>query len=249
MSVTLKPPLIREAPPLPRRPVSHSYIPSSHPHSRKVSLSSDLTPSLVESPLASSQDMEAVSEHEIVAPRPQHPRAPSYENAYGAASLGIRELTLNTPPPPSHPYTRAQEPRTTTILWAYTCLVGKFHPSITYIPPDPLLPLRSQLLRQPVGSGSLKLNNENAKDSKWQMTFGTGTIGNSTQPSLTGSLFGLAKDLVSRSAAGSLEEERKRVWNMKDLPVLETPRTLLGIDLKLKEGEMQECEWTLIEQS
>lgn len=78
--------------------------------------------------------------------------------------------------------------------------------------------------------------------SRWQLSFGTGTIGHATQPSLTGSLFGLAKDLVSGGSSGSLEEERKRVWNMKDLPVLETTRSLLGVDLKLKEGEMKQCE-------
>jgi hypothetical protein len=74
------------------------------------------------------------------------------------------------------------------------------------------------------------------------MSFGTGTVGNTTQPSFTGSLFGLAKDLVYGGSGGSLEEERKRVWNMKDLPVLETARSLLGVDVKLKEGESRECE-------
>lgn len=33
------------------------------------------------------------------------------------------------------------------------------------------------------------------------------------------------------------------MWNMKDLPVLETTRSLLGVDLRLKEGEVKECEW------
>lgn len=78
--------------------------------------------------------------------------------------------------------------------------------------------------------------------SRWQLSFGTGTIGHSSQPSLTGSLFGLAKDLVSGGTGGTLEEERRRVWQMKDLPVLETARSLLGVDIKLKEGETKECE-------
>jgi len=81
--------------------------------------------------------------------------------------------------------------------------------------------------------------------SRWQLSFGTGTIGTATQPSLTGSLFGLAKDLIGGGASGTLEEERKRVWNMKDLPVLETTRSLLGVDVKLKEGEAKDCECDL----
>jgi hypothetical protein len=73
------------------------------------------------------------------------------------------------------------------------------------------------------------------------MNFGTGTIGQGTKPSLTGSLFGLAKGLVYGGDGGSLQEERKRVWNMKDLPVMETYRSLLGVDIKLSEGETKEC--------
>jgi len=175
-----------------------------------------------------------------------HSRTPSYHNAYGASLMGILAQ-----PPPSHPYIRSQEPRgTTTILWAYTRLVAHFHPSNTHIPPDPLLPLRSMLLHQPVGSGSLMpgpssldtANGMKPSSSRWEFSFGTGTIGQETQPSLTGSLFGLAKGLVTGGSGGTLEEERKRVWNMKDLPVLETTRSLLGVDVKLKEGEEKACE-------
>ncbi|WVR05250.1 hypothetical protein IAU60_002262 [Kwoniella sp. DSM 27419] len=179
-----------------------------------------------------------------------HSRTPSYHNAYGASTLG-----LGSPPalpPPTHPYIRERLPNdrgTTTVLWAYTRLIAQFHPSNAYIPPDPLLPLRSLLLHQPVGSGSLDPSPANgtgvAPSSRWQLSFGTGTIGNSTQPSLTGSLFGLAKDLVMGGSGGSLEEERKRVWNMKDLPVLETTRSLLGVDVKLKEGESRKFTYTL----
>lgn len=167
--------------------------------------------------------------------------------------MGISNDDL--PTPPSHPHVREHaltEPKgTTTVLWAYTRLVGHFHPSIAYIPPDPLLPLRTALLHQPVGSGSLSTPSQDSSgnvagrpsgSSRWQLSFGTGTIGNSTQPSLTGSLFGLAKDLVTGGSGGSLEEERKRVWNLKDLPVLETTRSLLAVDMKLKEGETKECE-------
>lgn len=185
--------------------------------------------------------------------KPAHSRAPSYQNAYGAAYMGINNDDL--PTPPSHLPVREHaltEPKgTTTVFWAYTRLVGHFHPSIAYIPPDPLLPLRTALLHQPVGSGSLSTPSQDSSgnvagkpygSSRWQLSFGTGTIGNSTQPSLTGSLFGLAKDLVTGGSGGSLEEERKRVWNLKDLPVLETTRSLLAVDMKLKEGEAKECE-------
>ena len=74
------------------------------------------------------------------------------------------------------------------------------------------------------------------------MSFGTGAIGHKSQPSLTGSLFGLAKNLVTGGGGGTLEEERRRVWQAKDLPVLETARSLLGVDIKLKEGETKECK-------
>jgi hypothetical protein len=67
-------------------------------------------------------------------------------------------------------------------------------------------------------------------------------MGKDAQPSLTGSLFGLARGLVFGGTGGSLEEERKRVWNTSDLPVLETTRSLLGVDIKLAEGETRECE-------
>ncbi|KAK8869820.1 hypothetical protein IAR55_000388 [Kwoniella newhampshirensis] len=188
-----------------------------------------------------------------------HTRTPSYHNAYGASFLGVGNGSQHpTPPPPTHPYIRDRQPTesrgTTTILWAYTHLVAHFHPSNAYIPPDPLLPLRSLLLHQPVGSGSLvnpssassaSMVKASSSSSRWQLSFGTGTIGSGTQPSLTGSLFGLAKELVMGGGGGSLEEERKRVWNMKDLPVLETTRSLLGVDLKLNEGESREFTYTL----
>lgn len=45
-------------------------------------------------------------------------------------------------------------------------------------------------------------------------------------------------------SAGSLEEERKKAWNTKDLPVLETARSLLGVDIRLKEGESREYVYT-----
>jgi hypothetical protein len=108
------------------------------------------------------------------------------------------------------------------------------------------------MLHQPVGSGSLTSTSSPANgqgmksstSSRWQLSFGTGAIGHKSQPSLTGSLFGLAKDLVTGGGGGTLEEERRRVWQAKDLPVLETARSLLGVDIKLKEGESKECTST-----
>lgn len=166
-----------------------------------------------------------------------HVRAPSYHNAYGTSLLS---------PPPIHPSIRARPPldsNSTTVLWAQTRLVARFTPSHQHIPPDPLLPLKSRLLHQPIGSGSL-IPTEKAKrsTSRWALSFGTGSIGRDAQPSLTGSLFGLAKGLVYGGAGGSLEEERKRVWNTQDLPVLETARSLLGVDIKVMDGQSRECE-------
>lgn len=189
-------------------------------------------------------------------------RSPTYADSLGSSMSRLSIDSVDRPPPPLHPYTRGRanlEPRgTTTILWAYTHLVAHFHPSNVYIPPDPLLPLRAMLLHQPVGSGSLapagtaepgsagsasSSGGLSPSPSRWQMSFGTGTIGGGTTPSFTGSLFGLAKDLVYGGQGGTLEEERKRVWNMKDLPVLETGRSLIGVDINLKEGEEKECEF------
>ncbi|ORX39858.1 Rgp1-domain-containing protein [Kockovaella imperatae] len=207
----------RTPPPLPRRPNGQNHIPDAHPHSRKQSLASPIS-----------------------APVNGEDQFDSLPNVLEESS--VIDLTPLSPPP-IHPRSRLQQPRTTTILWAYTRLKATFHPSNAYIPPDPLLPLRSLMLHQPVGSGSLL--DAPSKPSRWQPSFGTGAIGSSTRPSLTGSLFGLAKDLVSGGAGGSLEEERKRVWNLKDLPVLETHRSLLGVDIQLKEGESKSFTYSL----
>ncbi|KAK4688655.1 RAB6A-GEF complex partner protein 2, partial [Tremellales sp. Uapishka_1] len=240
--------LIRAGPPhLPVRRLPNSAIPSSHPHSRKISIAQSIAsppsapaalPSLESIPETRPSATRASSSSSSTARRPRNPnsplshsRTPSYHNAYGASLLGV--------PPPVHP--SLKDIGTTTILWAHTRLVAHFSPSITYIPPDPLLPLRAKLLHQPVGSGTLTPQSlSRSQTSRWQLSFGTGTIGQATQPSLTGSLFGLAKDLVYGGDGGSLEEERKRVWNMKDLPVLESVRSLVGVDVKLKEGESRE---------
>nr|XP_018263825.1 uncharacterized protein I303_03698 [Kwoniella dejecticola CBS 10117]OBR85983.1 hypothetical protein I303_03698 [Kwoniella dejecticola CBS 10117] len=244
-------------PPLPSRRPQSAAIPSHHPHSRKISVST--FPST--SSIGTVADDDTFISNEALTrqksrPTPSplgHGRTPSYHNAYGASYLGFGEPPPL--PPPTHPYIRECVPAdrgTTTVLWAYTRLVAHFQPSNAYIPPDPLLPLRSMLLHQPVGSGSLNSTpaltpsgSNTGGPSRWQLSFGTGTIGNATQPSLTGSLFGLAKDLVMGGSGGSLEEERKRVWNMRDLPVLETTRSLLGVDLKLKEGESKEYTYSL----
>ena len=169
--------------------------------------------------------------------RPHHARSPTYHHtAFG-----------NIDAPPLHPQLRTKpvsQVGTTTVLWAHARLIARFAPSTSYIPPDPLLPLRSRLLHQPIGSGSLIPSTEQDKStlgSRWALNFGTGTIGHQTRPSLTGSLFGLAKSMVGGAAGGSLEEERRRVWNTHDLPVLETTRSLMGVDIKLGEGETKEC--------
>lgn len=171
--------------------------------------------------------------------RPLHARSPSYHHT----TFG------NIDAPPQHPQLRTRplsQVGTTTILWAHTRLVARFAPSKSYIPPDPLLPLRSRLLHQPVGSGSLipsSDQNRSSMGSRWSLNFGTGAIGHNTRPSLTGSLFGLAKNMVGGGAGGSLEEERRRVWNTQDLPVLETTRSLIGVDIRLGEGDTRECEF------
>lgn len=228
-------------------------IPKAHPHSRKVSvvppLPSPTTPSTAEgwppaptpSPTNSglfsieegqTSPRPSISPSQCATPPPTH-RRPSYMNAYGAGSLGLGR--------PAAPQARFDPPGTTTILWAHTRLRATFTPSTQYIPPDPLLPLRSLLLHQPLGSGQLQQDGPK-HGSKWSFNFGTGAIGQQTNPSLTGSLFGLAKGLVG-SSGGTLEEERRRVWAMKELPVLEGFRSLIGVDLTLKEGESKACKF------
>lgn len=145
-----------------------------------------------------------------------------------------------------------------TILWAQTRLVGRFTPSSAYIPPDPLLPLKSLMLHQPVGSGSLpsfsptgpggNINSPSSPslsrtNSRWNLSFGTGTLAGQGDPTLTGSLWGLAKGLVGSGSGGSLEEERRKVWNSRELPVLETMKSLLGVEIKLGAHGSRSCEY------
>lgn len=143
-----------------------------------------------------------------------------------------------------------------TVLWAQTRLVGRFTPSSAYIPPDPLLPLKSLMLHQPVGSGSLPSFSPSAgqsatsptspalsrSSSRWNLSFGTGTLAGQGDPTLTGSLWGLAKGLIGSGSGGSLEEERRKVWNSRELPVLESMKSLLGVEVRLGPLESRSCE-------
>jgi hypothetical protein len=146
-----------------------------------------------------------------------------------------------------------------TILWAQTRLVGRFTPSSSHIPPDPLLPLKSLMLHQPVGSGSLPSFSPSGSagggpispsvspslsrtSSRWNLSFGTGTLDGTGDPTLTGSLWGLAKGLIGSGQGGTLEEERKKVWNSRELPVLETMRSLVGVEMGLEAGQSRSCE-------
>jgi hypothetical protein len=163
-----------------------------------------------------------------------HSRQPSYLNAYGAEFLGIGIANSSQPKQP-------EPSRMVTILWAHARFRGHFTPSSAHIPPDPLLPLRSLLLHQPLGSGSLLPTDRPALSSRWSLSFGSGTIGHEQNPSLTGSLVGLARGLVSGGQAGTLQDERRKVWAAKSLPVLETLRSLIGVDIQLKPGESKSC--------
>ncbi len=169
--------------------------------------------------------------------RRKQSRTPSYLNAYGADTLGLGLKEVVIPPAPYR-----DDADVVNILWAHTRLRGHFTPSSSYIPPDPLLPLRSLLLHQPLGSGSLTPADKPSSSSRWSLTFGSGTIGHEQNPSLTGSLVGLAKGLVWGGQAGTLEGERRKVWTSKDLPVLDTLRSLIGVDIRLKPGESRSCE-------
>lgn len=240
---------------------SNVSLPPRHPHARQISLASmppspqtdrfpshsaEMSPRPSLSTIRETEDprnIDLSGNGSASSPRPrrarptQHLRQPSYLNAYGADALGIGRGGQHGVPLPV-------EPGTINILWAHARFRGQFTPSATHIPPDPLLPLRSLLLHQPLGSGSLTPADKPGTSSRWSLSFGSGTIGHEQNPSLTGSLVGLARGLVWSGQGGTLDEERRKVWETKALPVLESVRSLVGIDIVLKPGELQSCERT-----
>lgn len=250
---------------------SSNGIPKSHPHSRKPSENFfQLPPNDSSTPSSnnvSSPSLASIAENVGGSGEPSagtppvaqsHRRLPSYmtgmTHTSALSSFGSSPSPSPPPPPPTTTgHVRAsldisQRPTSdtsTTILWCHTRLQGHFTPSQTYIPPDPLLPLRSALLHRPLGSGSLiPIDQQVDTASRWNLSFGSGTIGAQQNPSLTGSLFGLAKGILGGDG-GSLEEERKRIWASKDLPVFDTVRSLIGIDLRLRPGESKSCEYAI----
>lgn len=185
-----------------------------------------------------------------------------------------------------------------TILWAQVGFSATFTPTSQYIPPDPLLPLKSLMLHQPVGSGAFQTDSASAdadgrrrqRNSRlsWALNFGTGTLGSGGEqggthglappnPTLTGSLWNLAKNISSSvvgpssssspsadiyhpssediddsgngtteksfaRAESSLEQERRRVWGSRDCPVLESPKTVLGVEMRIPRYGHVACE-------
>jgi hypothetical protein len=117
------------------------------------------------------------------------------------------------------------------------------------------------MLHQPIGSGSLPFFNSSSdpqtiqeangtSGSRWDLSFGTGTLPSQRtnesiqiqQPTLTGSLWGLAKGLIGSGKGGSLEQERRKVWGRRELPVLESVQSLVGVDVGVGIGEEKTCE-------
>lgn len=105
------------------------------------------------------------------------------------------------------------------------------------------MPLRSSILQRPLGSGSL-LPTTNPSSLLPRFNF---SLSDSTAPSLTGSLFGLAKGLVYGSDGGTLESSRHHAWTTKHLPVFETVRSLVTpVDLELQPGESHSWTYAII---
>jgi hypothetical protein len=176
------------------------------------------------------------------------------------SSLGLGRPSA--PPIPLETSSHSKESPTLsdpiTITWSYVHLVATLTPSPQYLPPDSLLPLRHTLLQSAsVGSGSFTSSIPiPASPTLPAITGGNGgswfslppPSRHSKAPSLTSSLFGLAKGVLGAGGReGSMEEERRRKWeaSVKELPVWETLRSVGGIGVELGKGGADEvdCEF------
>lgn len=73
------------------------------------------------------------------------------------------------------------------------------------------------------------------------------SLGVNSHPSLTGSLFGLAKGLVYGADSGTLSSSRQHAWTTKHLPVFETVRSLVTpVDLELAAGQSRTWTYSII---
>jgi len=137
-----------------------------------------------------------------------------------------------------------------TITWSHVQLQATLSPSPQHLPPEALLPLRQALLdSSTLGSGSLLSSSRSSGDPSASSSAG-GWFSlpppprHARAPSLTSSLFGMAKTMWSGAGVentGSLEEDRRRMWErtVKEIPVFETLRSVCGVGIELKEASAE----------
>ncbi|CED84025.1 Reduced growth phenotype protein 1 [Phaffia rhodozyma] len=185
-------------------------------------------------------------------PSPQTPRASSLTRPPESA---LPPLSPSSSPSPSLP----PSPSSTNglkITWSYVHLVANLTPSPQYLPAESLLPLRHALLEtSSVGSGMLPTP-DSPKPGESSFTgslslMSPGSLNpaswfslpppalHAKPPSLTSSLFGIARGVwtgVGVQATGSMEAERRKQWErtVREVPVLETLKSVLGVGLELK---------------
>lgn len=213
-------------------------INSGHSHPPKSKLEDSYTQEL---DLPSEEPAEYDDPSTPLASRPTRPansiglgRPQSFHNSHSSAP----------PPPPIE-----TSPQGLIITWSYVHLVSTLTPSPQYLPPESLLPLRHTLLQSSlVGTGSFP-SPPTPQSQGWFSL--PPPPRHSRAPSLTSSLFGIARGVVwGRGGESSLEGERRRKWeeSVREVPVLETLKSVMGVGIELggKDGkETLDCESSL----
>ncbi|KAL7416950.1 Rgp1-domain-containing protein [Mrakia frigida] len=204
-------------------------INSGHSHPPKSKLEDSYTQEL---DLPSEEPAEYDDPSTPLASRPTRPansiglgRPQSFHNSHSSAP----------PPPPIE-----TSPQGLIITWSYVHLVSTLTPSPQYLPPESLLPLRHTLLQSSlVGTGSFP-SPPTPQSQGWFSL--PPPPRHSRAPSLTSSLFGIARGVVwGRGGESSLEGERRRKWeeSVREVPVLETLKSVMGVGIELggKDGK------------
>lgn len=183
--------------------------------------------------------------------RPTRPNGHIYRSSLSIGhgpppSPSPASLVSATAPPPPVPSGSGL-----TITWSHVQLQATLSPSPQHLPPEALLPLRQALLdSSTLGSGSLPSSSRSSGDPSASSSAG-GWFSlpppprHARAPSLTSSLFGMAKTMWSGAGVentGSLEEDRRRMWErtVKEIPVFETLKSICGVGLELKEASAEQ---------
>lgn len=184
---------------------------------------------------------------------PATPTRPNGHRYRSSLSIGHGPPPLASAPAPSEPAALPSPPAESTpgltITWSHVQLQATLTPSPQHFPPEALLPLRQALLESStLGSGSLPSSSTTIMGDSADSASSSSAGGwfslpppprHARAPSLTSSLFGIAKTMWSGAGVentGSLEEERRRMWErtVKEIPVFETLKSVCGVGLELK---------------